>query len=151
MNNTNTLTTDKSITVLAFDYGLRTIGVAVGQSLIQTAQALSPIKANDGVPINWGDIEKLLLEWQPDLCVVGLPLNMDGSRSEMCVRAEKFARRIEGRFAAKVTTMDERLSTFEARGEIIEQTGSRDFKQQNVDSLSARIILESWFHQHIAQ
>lgn len=149
MANENTLTRSQPITVLAFDYGLRTIGVAVGQSLTQTATILNPVKANDGVPNNWGEIEKLLLEWRPDLCVVGLPLNMDGSRSEMCVRAEKFARRLEGRFAAKVTTMDERLSSFEARGEIIEQTGSRDFKQQNIDSLSAKIILESWFHQHI--
>ncbi|MCR8922137.1 Holliday junction resolvase RuvX [Dasania sp. GY-MA-18] len=136
-----------TITVLAFDYGLKTIGAAVGQSLTQTANPLAEIKANDGVPANWQQIEKLLQEWQPDLCVVGLPLNMDGSPSEMCTRAEKFARRLNGRFGVKVETMDERLSSFEARGDIIERSGSRDFKQQGVDSLSAKIILESWFNQ----
>ncbi|WP_019528838.1 Holliday junction resolvase RuvX [Dasania marina] len=137
----------KAITVIAFDYGLKTIGVAVGQSLTQTANPLAEIKANDGVPTNWQEIEQLLKEWQPDTCVVGLPLNMDGSRSEMCTRAEKFARRLNGRFGVNVTTMDERLSSFEARGDIIEHTGSRDFKQQGVDSWSAKLILESWFNQ----
>lgn len=136
----------KEITVLAFDYGLRTIGAAIGQSLTKTANELPPIKANDGVPKDWAHIEKLINEWKPDLCVVGLPLNMDGSRSAMSERAEKFARRINGRFGVQVETMDERLSSFEARGEIIEKTGSRDFKQQNIDSLSARLILESWFN-----
>lgn len=136
----------KTISVLAFDYGLRTIGAAVGQSLTRTATELNPIKANDGVPKDWAHIEKLLKEWQPDLCIIGLPLNMDGSRSEMSDRAEKFARRIDGRFNMKTEMMDERLSSFEARGEIIEKTGSRDFKQQNIDSLSAKIILESWFN-----
>lgn len=138
---------NKTITVIAFDYGLKTIGSAVGQSLTKTANPLLDIKANDGVPSDWQTIEKLLKEWQPDLCVVGLPLNMDGSPSEMCERAKKFARRLNGRFGVTVETMDERLSSFEARGEIIEQTGSRDFKKQGVDSLSAKLILESWFNQ----
>lgn len=138
----------KPVTVLAFDYGLRTIGAAVGQSLTQTATALASIKANDGVPTDWANIEKLIKEWQPDYCLVGLPLNMDGSVSEMSQRAEKFARRIDGRFGIRVKTMDERLSSFEARGEIIEQTGSRDFKKENIDSISARLILESWFNQN---
>ena len=138
--------TEKTRTILAFDYGLRTIGVAVGQTLTRTASPLNGLKANDGIP-NWDQIQQLLNEWQPDLCIVGLPLNMDGSRSEMCARADKFARRLHGRFGVPVETMDERLSTFEAKGEIIEQTGSRAFKNENVDSLSARIILESWFNQ----
>jgi putative Holliday junction resolvase len=136
----------KAKTVLAFDYGLRTIGVAVGQSITATASPLPAIKANDGVP-NWHQVEQLIKEWQPDLCVVGLPLNMDGSESEMSARAAKFSRRLAGRFNVEATTMDERLSSFEARGEIIEQTGSRNFKAHHVDSLSARLILESWFQQ----
>jgi len=135
------------ITAVAFDYGLTTIGCAVGQSLTKSASTLTAIRARDGVPIDWQDIGQILAEWQPDVCIVGLPLNMDGSHSEMCQRAEKFARRIDGRFGIKVATMDERLSSFEARGEIIEKTGSRDFKKQNIDSLSAQLILQSWFNQ----
>ncbi|MGK0440866.1 MAG: putative Holliday junction resolvase [Pseudohongiellaceae bacterium] len=141
------MTDNKPITVVAFDYGLKTIGSAVGQSLTKTATPLEAIMANDGVPREWQQISKILQEWKPDLCVVGLPLNMDGSHSDMCQRAEKFARRINGRFNIKVETMDERLSSFEARGEIIEKTGSRDFKKMSVDSLSAKLILESWFNQ----
>ena len=136
----------KAQTVLAFDYGTRHIGVAVGQSITCTAQPLKSLKANDGIP-NWDDIEKLIKEWQPDLLVVGLPLNMDGSPSAMTTRTEKFSRRLHGRWGLEVINMDERLSSFEAKGEIIEHSGSRDFKKQNVDSISAKLILESWFNQ----
>lgn len=136
---------EAALTVLTFDYGLKTIGMAVGQTLTGTASPLDGLKANDGVP-NWDQLKKVIDEWQPDLCLVGLPLNMDGSRSAMCDRAEKFARRLHGRFGAKVETMDERLTTFEAKGEIIEQKGSRQFKENNIDSLSARLIFESWYN-----
>ncbi len=131
-------------TVLAFDYGTRHIGVAIGQSLTGTAEPLSSLKATDGSP-RWQEVEQLLKEWQPKLLLVGLPLNMDGSHSAMTARAEKFSRRLHGRFGLEVATMDERLSSFEAKGEIINHTGSRDFKHNNVDSLSAKLILESWF------
>jgi putative Holliday junction resolvase len=131
-------------TVLCFDYGTKTIGVAVGQTITQTANPLIDLKARDGIP-NWQQIEQLLEEWQPDLLLVGLPLNMDGSFSEISQRAKKFANRLHGRFGLTIEMADERLSSFEAKGEIIQQTGSRQFKQRNIDSVAARIILESWF------
>ncbi len=134
----------KAQTILCFDYGTKSIGVAVGQSITQTANPLADLKAKDGIP-NWDDIQKLIREWQPDLLLVGLPLNMDGSPSEIGVRAKKFANRLHGRFGLPFEMADERLSSFEAKGEIIQQTGSRDFKKNNVDSLAAKIILESWF------
>ncbi len=133
-----------STTVLAFDYGTKTIGVAVGESLLGTARPLPALKARDGIP-NWDSIQAIIDEWHPQQLVVGLPLNMDGSKSPMCQRAEKFARRLHGRFAIEAVTMDERLSSFEAKGEIIKSGNSRDFKKENIDSISARIILESWF------
>lgn len=136
-------------TLIAFDYGTKTIGSAIGQTITGTASELQSIAANDGVPKNWQQIEQLLKEWQPDLCLVGLPLNMDGSRSEMSARAEKFARRLEGRFGVKTEMMDERLSSFEARGSIINESGSRDFKAQNIDNRSAKLILESWLNQQL--
>lgn len=143
-DSTVTTAPHKPVTVIAFDYGLKYIGAAVGQSLTGTANPLATLKANDGVP-NWDSIAALLREWQPQQLIVGLPLNMDGSSSELSQRAEKFARRLHGRFNLPVTMADERLSSFAAKGEIIEQRGSRDFKQQGVDSLAAVIILESWF------
>ena len=130
-------------TLLAFDYGTAHIGVAVGQSITGTATPLPALKARDGVP-DWSQIEKLIREWQPQRLLVGLPLNMDGSASEMSARAQKFANRLHGRFGLKVETWDERLSSFEARGELLAQ-GKRAFREAGVDSLSARLILESWF------
>ncbi|MGK0500657.1 MAG: putative Holliday junction resolvase [Oceanicoccus sp.] len=133
-------------TIMAFDYGTRSIGVAVGQTITRTANPLTELTARDGIP-EWDHIKKLLDEWQPDLLVIGLPLNMDGSESELTQRAKKFANRLHGRFGLAIAMADERLSSFAAKGEIIERTGSRKFKQHKVDSLAATIILESWFNQ----
>jgi putative holliday junction resolvase len=133
----------KAECVLAFDYGLRHIGVAVGQSVTGTANPLTALAARDGVP-DWTAIERLLGEWRPARLLVGMPLHMDGTESEMAQRAQKFAQRLHGRFGLPVQTWDERLSSFEARGALL-QSGSRDFKKSGVDSLSACLILESWF------
>ena len=130
--------------LLCFDYGTKSIGIAVGQTITQTANPLIDLKAKDGIP-NWDEIKKILDEWRPDLLIIGLPLNMDGSESELSQRAKKFANRLHGRFGLPITMADERLSSFEAKGEIIQQTGSRDFKKNNVDSLAAKVILEGWF------
>ena len=133
--------------ILGFDYGTRWIGVAFGQTLTGTATPLTPLKAKDGIP-DWGEIEKLLTEWKPDRLVVGLPLNMDGSESELSARARKFGQRLHGRFGLTVEHWDERLSSFEAKGEILER-GSREFKREHVDSLSAQLILESWLREQV--
>ena len=87
----------KPVAALAFDYGTQRIGVSFGQSISATAKAIAVIKAKDGIP-DWDEIETLLIEWKPDLCVVGLPYNLDGSESVLLVRAIKFAHRINGRF-----------------------------------------------------
>ena len=97
-------------TVLAIDYGLRNRGVAVGNTLSQTAQPLAIINARDGVP-DWDALAKLIEEWQPQRVVVGYPLNMDGSESDISQRVMKFARQIEGRYQRIVTLVDERLSS----------------------------------------
>ena len=130
-------------TLIAFDYGTKNIGVATGQTLTASANAQPPLKAKDGVP-DWTHIEKLLKEWQPDLVLVGLPLNMDDSESELSARARKFANRLHGRFGVKVELVDERLTSFEAKGEVMSRGGSRDYKHNPVDSIAARLILEGW-------
>lgn len=128
--------------VLAFDYGLRRIGVAVGQTLTQSARPLTILSARDGVP-DWQQIEALLTEWQPDRVLVGLPLNMDGSLSEMARRARKFAGRIHGRFGVAVDMVDERLSSRSNRHE----KGAR--LQSAIDDLAAMTICEDWLrNQH---
>lgn len=132
-------------TALAFDFGTRSIGVAVGQSLTGSATALKPLKARDGIP-DWPQLAALLEEWQPRRLVVGHPLNMDGSESELSRLAAKFGRRLEGRYKLPVALVDERLSSFEARGELLAR-GRRDFRDAGVDGLSAALILQSYWRQ----
>lgn len=131
-------------TILAFDFGTSSIGCAVGQSITGTAQGLPAFKAQDGIP-NWEQIGKVIAEWQPDLLVVGLPLNMDGTEQPLTQRVKKFANRLNGRFRLPVELQDERLTTVSARSEIFERGGYRALKKGKVDSISACLILESWF------
>ena len=122
---------------MSFDFGTKKIGVAIGQTITETANPLRILSARDGIP-DWQELKNLVEEWQPAHFVVGLPLNMDASGSEMSARAEKFARRLSGRFNIPHTTVDERLSSFEAKL----QTGGKD----PVDALAAKLILETYFH-----
>ena len=135
------------IIALAFDFGTKSIGCAVGQSITGTAQALPAFKAQDGIP-NWDAIEKCLKEWKPDVVVVGLPLNMDGTEQDLTLRARKFANRLQGRFGLNVQLQDERLTTTEARSEIFDRGGFRALKKGKVDGISACLILESWLESY---
>ncbi len=133
-------------TVIAFDWGSKWIGCAVGQTVTRTANPLAPLKARDGQP-DWVRVAALLEEWKPHMLVVGQPLNMDGSESESGARAAKFARRLSGRFGIEVALQDERLSSFEAKGALLAERNSDSFRERGVDSLSAALILESWFRE----
>ena len=132
------------ICALAFDFGTRSIGCAVGQSITGTAQALPAFKAQDGIP-NWDAVKKCLNDWKPDVVVVGLPLNMDGTEQELTIRARKFANRLHGRFGVAVELQDERLTTTEVRVEIFSRGGYKALNKSKVDGISACLILESWF------
>ena len=129
---------------MAFDYGTRQIGVAVGQTLTGSAEPLTNLRARDGVP-DWDQLAKLIREWQPNVLVVGLPLNMDGSASDMSERAARFARRLNGRFQLPVETVDERLSTFEAKQHLKDQGRTpSSYRDDPVDSLAAALLLQTW-------
>jgi putative Holliday junction resolvase len=129
--------------ILAFDFGLRQIGVAVGNTRLGTTQALRILPAKEGAP-NWDEVSSLAREWQPDLLLVGDPLNMDGSESELARRARKFAKRLHGRLGLPVQMVDERLSSFEAKRTSREQGHKGNYKARPIDSLAAEIILRSW-------
>lgn len=130
--------------VLAFDFGTRRIGVAVGNEMLGSATALAPLPARDGIP-DWQQIAVLLEEWQPDLLVVGLPLNMDGTESDMSRRARKFGNRLHGRFGKPVEVFDERGSTRAAK-RIARDAGHRgNYRDDGVDGIAAQLILESFF------
>lgn len=135
----------KPANYLCFDFGLKRFGVAVGNDLLKTASELKPIPAKDGIP-DWTRINQLVEDWKPCVCIVGLPLNMDGSPSDMSQRASKFGKRLKGRFNLPVEMMDERLSSFEAKARLKETTKRFiDFGEHSVDGAAACIILESWF------
>lgn len=132
--------------MLAFDFGLRQIGVATGSTFLGTTRALPILKAREGIP-DWEAVERLTAEWLPDLLVVGEPLNMDGSSSELSTRASKFARRLHGRLGLPVEMVDERLSSFEAK-QVSRDLGHRgDYKRDPIDSLAAELILQTWLGQ----
>lgn len=133
--------------ILAFDYGTHRIGVAFGQELTGTATPLEILPARDGIP-DWQQIEALIKEWQPDAFVVGLPVNMDGTEGPITPRARKFGNRLHGRFHKPIHTMDERLSSIEAK----EKLASANQKNSiGLDSMAATLILESWFREQMTQ
>jgi putative Holliday junction resolvase len=130
-------------TYLTFDFGTKSIGVAVGQTITGTAQPLAAIKAKDGIP-NWDEITHLHAQWLPTAMLVGLPLNMDGSEQEMTLRARKFGRRIANRCKTQVFEVDERLTTTDAKSRLFAMGGYKKLSKEKVDSVSACVIFEAW-------
>lgn len=136
----------KARTILGFDFGMKNIGIAVGQDLTGTANPLTAISARDGIP-DWDQIAKLLKDWQPALLVVGLPLNMDGSEQEMTAAARRFGNRLHGRFGLPVEWQDERLTTYEALDQLGIRSKMDSRQRSDVDQISAQLILQSWLNQ----
>ncbi len=128
---------------MAFDFGLRQIGVAVGNCTLFTTQPLVVLRAREGQP-QWDSVAGLIAEWRPDLLLVGDPLNMDGSSSDMTERARRFARRLHGRFGLPVEMGDERLTSFAVKQEQRERGHGGDYRREPVDSLAAELILQGW-------
>ena len=140
---------NKICTILAFDFGTRQIGVAIGQALLNTANPLTILRANDGIP-DWKQLKLLIDDWEPDQILVGLPLNMDGSESNFCQRTRKFGRRIHGKYGVKVAMVDERLSTFSAKNpnqvkrRQNNRTTLKNYRENPIDHIAAVIILQTW-------
>ncbi|MDD7021334.1 MAG: Holliday junction resolvase RuvX [Aeromonadales bacterium] len=132
--------------VLGFDFGTHSIGVCSGNPDTGTASPLPALKARDGIPDRHA-LRRLMEEWQPRVCVVGLPLNMDGSEQEMTRRARKFGNRLANDFRVKVAFEDERLTSAEAKAGIFEKGGFRALRdgKGRIDSASACLILEQYF------
>jgi putative Holliday junction resolvase len=129
--------------LLGFDFGTKRMGVASGQAVTCTAAPLEPLPARDGIP-DWDRLDAIFKEWQPEAVVVGLPLNMDDTESELSRLARKFGRRLHARYRLPVFMQDERLSSRAARAELGEVFGRRKGKLPSLDSTAAVLILESW-------
>jgi putative Holliday junction resolvase len=135
--------TEQAETLLAFDYGEKHIGVAVGQTLTSTANPLETIRVTSARP-DWNAISRIVKTWEPDALVVGLPLNMDGTEQKVTRRARRFGNQLLGRYQLPVHLVDERLSTREARNRLAVEgrAGSDDHP------IAAQIILESWLNDN---
>ncbi len=134
----------QSGTVLAFDFGERRIGVAVGEHLIHSANPLTTIDSESN-EVRFATITQLINEWQPKLLVVGLPLSLDGSETDVTQLCKKFARRLNGRFNLPVILVDERYSSAEA-SQLLNETGIKGRAQKAMlDQVAAQTILGSYF------
>jgi putative Holliday junction resolvase len=149
-------------TLLAFDYGRRRIGVAVGNTLTGRARALETVAATDAGP-DWERIAALLREWQPGRLVVGVPYNdaapgaagdkdaQGAAGDDIATEAQRFARRLQGRFELPVELVDERLSSATAYEELVAErrAGRRGrIARQDIDSAAAAVILQDWLDKH---
>ena len=134
--------------VLAFDFGRRRIGVACGDTLSRNASPLAAV-ANTAAGPPWSTIDSLIREWRPDLIVVGLPYNTDGSESGMSAQVRTFSDELARRYALPVRLVDERYSSREAEARLKSARASglrrRRVARADVDAAAACVILERWF------
>jgi putative Holliday junction resolvase len=133
-------------TVLAFDFGEKRIGVAVGECELRSASPLSAFDAqtNDA---RWSALARLIEEWKPVALVVGLPLAPDGTAHDMTARAQRFSRQLAGRFCLPVTLQDERYTSAEADSRLRDDNGVRDWRHRKhrLDAHAAHLILKDFF------
>ena len=128
-------------TVLAFDFGTRRVGVAVGNTLVRVAHPLATIDEEASAP-RFDAIAALVAQWQPQLLVVGVPLHADGTEHAMTVQARRFARRLHGRFGRPVVEIDERYTTQAAQSDV---RGDGRAGRASRDAVAAQLILQAYF------
>ena len=136
-------------TILAFDFGIRRIGVAVGESTIGVAHPLSEISGEETEP-RFAAIARIIKEWQPQHLVVGLPLTADGAEHDLTRRAQRFARQLEGRFGLPVSLVDERYTSVEAESGLRDTGARRALREKRIDAAAAQLILQQFFHDQAA-
>jgi len=130
--------------VLAFDFGTRRIGVAIGTTIVGVARPLTTI-ADDANAARFAAVAALIDEWQPDMLVVGLPVHADGAPHEMTARAERFARQHEGRFGVKEARVDERYTSQGAEDALVAAGARAGERKAARDGVAAQLILQAWF------
>ena len=124
--------------ILAIDFGLKKVGLAIGNTLTKTSMPISTIFYKSKQEL-FNLLEKHVIEWKPECIIIGNPLNMDQTESEMSKLAEKFSTQFSKKFNLAVELVDERLSSFEAK----EFT-----KDDNLDAMAAKLILDSWMNNY---
>ena len=128
---------------IAFDFGTKNIGVAVGQKITKSATALAPLHAKQGIP-RWEEIDNLIKDWQPHALVVGVPYKLDGGNLKVTGLAKRFIEQLKDRYKLEVHAAEERLTTKAAREEIFARGGYKALQNESVDGVAAQLILEEW-------
>lgn len=138
------------LTALGFDFGMKRIGLAVGQTLTCSANPLSILDVHDGIP-HWEKIEAVIQIWDARVLVVGIPYNMDGSEQPLTLAAKSFSHKLRSRFQLPVYIVDERLTTFEAKRQWHERKERKNIKKlfEQFDSYAAKLILEQWLQNRM--
>ena len=130
--------------ILAFDFGTQYIGIAVGQTITRTSSPLMVLDvAQEGKAI-WNTIADLILEWKPDQLLVGNPLNMDGTTSDMMKKVDPFFKKLQMISDVPCELVDERLTSFEAK-----RLAQVNIKNGRIDDLAAKIFLDNWIEHHV--
>jgi len=130
--------------ILAFDYGTKHIGIAVGQTITKTSSPLMILNVKQEGTDIWQTICALVDEWKPDRLLVGQPLNMDGTPSDMMKQVNKFYVKLRKETKIECELVDERLTSFEAK-----QLTESDSKSARIDDLAAKIFLDNWMEHHV--
>ena len=130
--------------ILAFDFGTKYIGVAVGQTVTNTSSPLVVLKVDREEKEIWNSISDLIDEWKPDHILIGKPLNMDGTPSDMMRKIDLFFKKIKKITNIPCELVDERLTSFEAKN-----LAKIDSKLDRIDHLAAKIFLDNWIDHHV--
>lgn len=136
-------------TLMGFDYSKNRVGVAIANELTGIITPLETLVAKNSKP-DWESITRLIDEWKPDLCIVGLPLTEDGDEQEASQAARRFANQLNGRYQLPVELTDERYSTREAQSLMKASSMSKKDRQNkaNIDKIAAQLIIQSWLENH---
>ena len=131
--------------VVAIDFGLKYLGIAASNRLIPRPFGITTLLAQSGKLKDWSKLEEILVEYKPHTILVGLPLNMDGSESEMSERAKAFGESLNSRTSIPVEFVDERLSSWEVKKMEQENSKHKQKKTSKIHEKSACLIAQTWF------
>lgn len=136
--------------IIGFDFGIKNIGVAFGQTLTKTAKPLTTIRNKKG-SIAWEEITTIIKQWEPNILIVGLPFNMDGTEQTLTQLTKKFSKELQQKFNLPVFYVDERLSTWDAKNKLgIHYKAKINKKEQDkINALSAAILIEQWINNNV--
>lgn len=136
--------------VLSFDFGTKKIGIAVGQTITKSSSPLT-VLFNKENKVNWEEVSAIIDEWKPELLLIGKPLNMDGTDSDIMKVVDNFSKKLAKLSGIECEYVDERLTSFEARQNFKELMieNNKNIKKEIIDANAAKILIDNWFNQNV--